>query len=101
MPSGGDLAKQGANDAATSAVASKLGGFGGMMGGFGHKKKAAPAPSSDTPASTQQPASMVLMESTTEMGGFSTAALDGSVFLPPAGYQHVPIPDIHNLPHQK
>ncbi len=94
LPSAGDAAKQGANSAATSAIASKLGGFGSMMGGFGHKKKNDPQPVADT--STQpQPTSMVLMETTTEMGGFSSASIDGSHFLPPAGYQQMPVPDLH------
>lgn len=93
LPSKGEMAKQGANNAATSAIASKLGGFGGMMGGFGHKKKEeAPQPSPD--ASTQtQPTSMVLMETTSEMSGFPSAPLDGSVFLPPPGYQQIAVPD--------
>jgi hypothetical protein len=89
MPSKGDMA----NDAATSAVASKLGGLGGLMGGFGHKKKAdSPPPSNDNPTQPQ-PTSTVLMETTSEMSGFSSAPLDGSVFLPPSGYQQVPVPD--------
>jgi hypothetical protein len=93
LPSKDEMAKQGASNAATSAIASKLGGFGGMMGGFGRKKKAeAPQPSAD--ASTQtQPTSMVLMETTSEMSGFSSAPLDGSVFLPPTGYQQIAVPD--------
>ena len=93
LPSKGEMAKQGASNTATSAIASKLGGFGGMMGGFGRKKKEeAPQPSTD--ASTQtQPTSMVLMETTSEMSGFSSAPLDGSVFLPPPGYQQIAVPD--------
>lgn len=97
MPSKGDMAQEGANDAATSAVASKLGGLGGMLGGFGHKKKVdSPQPSNGSPAQTQ-PTTSVLMETTSEMSGFSSAPLDGSVFLPPAGYQQVPIPDRRHL----
>ena len=96
LPSKGDMAKQGGSDAATSAIASKLGGFGSMMGGFGHKKKQDPPPSTDAPAQTAQPTSMVLMETTSEMSGFSSAPLDGSVFQPPAGYQQVAIPDLHH-----
>jgi hypothetical protein len=95
MPSKGDMAKQGANNAATSAIASKLGGFGSMMGGFGHKKKENPPPASTDDSSQPQPTSMVLMETTSEMGGFSSASLDGSQFRPPDGYQQVSIPDYH------
>lgn len=96
LPFAGDAAKQGANNTATSALASKLGGFGSMMGGFGHKKKNDPPPAAATDTGAPpQPASMVLMETTTEMGGFSSASIDGSHFLPPAGYQQVPVPDLH------
>ncbi len=95
-PSAGDAAKQGANDAATSAIASKLGGFGSMLGGFGHKKQNAPPPAAaNNTSAPPQPTSMVLMETTTEMGGFSRASIDASHFLPPAGYQQVPLPDLH------
>jgi hypothetical protein len=98
MPSKGEMAKQGANNAATSAIASKLGGFGSMMGGFGRKKKVeppAPPPSSED-ASQAQATSMVLMETTSEMGGFSSTPLDGSQFRTPAGYQQIPIPDLRH-----
>lgn len=94
MPSKGDVAKQGASSAASNPIASKLGGFGGMMGGFGHKKKDPPPPPADDPATAQQqPTSMVLMESISEMSGFSSAPVDPSHFRPPDGYQQVPIPD--------
>ena len=94
MPSKGDMAKEGAGN----AIASKLGGFGSMMGGFGRKKKeeqATPPPSKQETAQTQN-ASMVLMETTSEMGGFSSATLDGSQFRPPDGYQQVPIPEMRH-----
>ncbi len=95
-PSASDAAKQGADNAATSAVASKLGGFGSMLGGFGHKKKNEPPPAAASNSDAgPQSTSMVLMETTTEMGGFSSASIDGSRFLPPEGYQQVPIPDLH------
>jgi len=95
LPSKGDLAKQGASNAATSAIASKLGGFGSMMGGFGHKKKdTAPQPADDPSAAAQpQPTSLVLMESTTEVSGFSRNPVDPSHFRPPDGYQQVTVPD--------
>jgi hypothetical protein len=98
MPSKGDMAKQGASNTATSAIASKLGGFGSMMGGFGRKKKddqPTPPPSSDNDPQAQ-PTTIVLMETTSEMGGFSSAPLDGSQFRPPNGYQQIPIPERHN-----
>jgi hypothetical protein len=93
QPSAADAAKQGANNSAASAVAGKLGGFGGMLGGFGHKKQNDQPPAAATNAGAPpQPTSMVLMETTTEVGGFSSASIDGSHFLPPAGYQQVPVP---------
>ncbi len=94
MPSKGDMAKQGAGSAANNAIASKLGGFGGMLGGFGHKKKDTPPPTDDASAQSpqQQPTSMVMMETTSEMSGFSSAPVDPSHFRPPNGYQQIPIP---------
>jgi hypothetical protein len=93
LPSEGDAAKQGANNAATSAMARKLGGFGSMLGGFGHKNDPPPAAAAGT--AQPQSTSAVLMETTTEMGGFSSASIDGSHFLPPAGYRQVPVPNLH------
>jgi len=93
IPSKGEMAKQGAGNAATSAIASKLGGFGGMLGGFGHKKKEDPPPPPNETKTDQQSASMVLMETTTEMGGFSSAPIDGSHFRPPSGYQQIAVPE--------
>jgi hypothetical protein len=107
LPSAGDAAKQSASDTAsntasntaTSAIASKLGGFGSMLGGFGHKKQNDPPPAAANNTSTTStqppPNSMVLMETTTEVGGFSNAAIDPSHFLPPAGYQQMPVPALH------
>jgi len=75
----------------SGALAGKLGGF----GGFGRKKKpeqpkeeakADPAPSSAAPAGDS---SAVLMEMTTEMSGFSSAAVDPSRFEPPSGFKKV------------
>ena len=92
MPSKGDMAKQGASSAANNAIASKLGGFGGMLGGFGHKKKDTPPPTDDASTQQQQPTSMVMMETISEMSGFSSAPVDPSHFRPPNGYQQIPIP---------
>lgn len=84
MPSAGEVAQQ----SAASAIASKLGGFGGL-GGFGRKKKpeaAASAASGDT-------STAVLMETKTEMSGFSQQAVDTGRFEVPAGYRQVVMPD--------
>jgi hypothetical protein len=91
MPSAGDVAQQ----TATSAVASTLGGFG--LGGFGHKKKpAAQTQPADAPATkaTADPASSVLIESSTTLSDFSSAPVDGSHFQVPAGYQQVTAPGL-------
>jgi hypothetical protein len=106
-PNGGAIADQAATNAANSAsntatssaeskVGSHMGSFGGVasslgnFGGFGfHKKKAdTPPPAAATPASASNAA--VLMESTTEMTGFSSAAVDSALFNIPAGYKQVP-----------
>ncbi|GAC1359670.1 MAG: hypothetical protein NVSMB3_07250 [Acidobacteriaceae bacterium] len=82
MPSAGDVAQ----DAVTSAIASKLGSFG--MGGFGRKKKAVEAaPAADANAAGSAAAAAVLVESNTTMAAFSRAAVDDSVFAVPAGYR--------------
>jgi hypothetical protein len=80
MPSAGDVAKQ----SASSAINSKLSGFG--LGGFG-KKKADPPPADPAPAAAQ-PASSVLMETNTQMGGFSRMVNEAS-FAIPAGFKLV------------
>ena len=96
-PSAGDAVKQGATNSAASAISSKLGGFGSMLGGFGHKKQNNPPPAAadNTTPPQPQPDNMVLMETTTELGGFSSASIDTSHFQPPPGYQQVPIPNLH------
>lgn len=82
MPSAGDVAKQ----SASSAISSKLGGFG--LGGFG-KKKADPPPADPAPATAAaQPTSSVLMETNTQMGNFSRTVNDAS-FAIPAGFKLV------------
>jgi hypothetical protein len=78
MPSAGDVAKQ----SATSAIASKLGGF----GGFGKKKK---EPTPDQSGQTAPPTQSVLMESSTQLSSFSSAPLDLSQFNVPTGYAQV------------
>ncbi len=84
-PSAGDVAKESATDSATAALTSHL-GLGGF-GGFGKKKKADPPPA-DTSAAPP-PTSAVLIESSTEMGGFSSDSLDGVHFAVPSGYKQV------------
>ena len=88
MPSAGDVAKQ----SASSAIASKLGGFG--LGGFGHKKAdPAPAPAPADPGSTPSattPTSSVLVETSTQMGGFSRT-VDETNFAIPAGFKQIQV----------
>lgn len=82
MPSAGDVAKQ----SASSAISSKLGGFG--LGGFG-KKKPDPPPADPAPAAAgAQPTSSVLMETNTQMGGFSRTVSDAN-FAIPAGFKQI------------
>jgi hypothetical protein len=90
MPSAGDVAQQ----TAASSVASRMGSLGGIaggFGGFGHKKKKpdpAPDPAPEDAASAQSTAG-VLVESNTQLAGFSQAAADESMFAVPAGYKQV------------
>jgi hypothetical protein len=98
----GEAAGKAANDsaanAATGAAGAALGRLGGMagglgggLGGFGRKKK------QEQPAQEQQqapqqakaPGGMLMMESTTELSGFSSASVDGSKFEVPAGFKQV------------
>jgi hypothetical protein len=85
-PSAGDVAKQGA----ASALANKLGGLGGF-GGFG-KKKDQPAPDAAPASQPANPTQAVLMESNTQLAGFSSAPIDASQFGVPAGYAQI-VPD--------
>jgi hypothetical protein len=84
MPSAGQIAKQ----SATAAVASGL-GLGGF-GGFGHKKKADPpaAATANQDANKTQGAA-VLIETSTQVSGFSQAPVDPAKFEIPAGYKQV------------
>jgi hypothetical protein len=83
-PSAGDVAQQ----SAASALASKLGGF----GGFGHKKTNPPADSGSTPSggtsSGAPPTWAVLIETNTQLGGFSRTVNESS-FAIPAGYKQI------------
>jgi hypothetical protein len=67
-------------------------GFGGMLGGFGKKKKQkdAPAETADAPSSDQSAsASGALMEMRTEVTQYSRDSLDKQLFEIPAGYTQV------------
>lgn len=93
MPTAGDVAQQ----TTTSIVASKLGGLGTALGGFGRKKKAADATApqtadSHTTGASAETGSNVLIESSTTLSDFSSAPVDGSRFKVPAGYQRVTAP---------
>ena len=97
MPTAGDVAQQ----TATSAVASALGGF--SMGGFGHKKKpanTAPAQPADSTnkSAPADPSSSVLIESSTTLSDFSSAPVDASHFQVPAGYQQMTAPSAKASP---
>ena len=81
MPSAGDVAKQ----SASSAISSKLGGFG--LGGFGKKKADPPSPD-PAPVAGQPQTSSVLMETNTQLGNFSRTVNEAS-FAIPAGFKLV------------
>lgn len=84
-----------------SSIGSVLGGRLGRLGGFGRRKK----PQQEEQQQAQQPAQQqapqqqqqapegaaqgVLMETTVEMTGFSTAGVDGSKLEVPAGFKQV------------
>jgi hypothetical protein len=84
MPSAGQVAK----DSATSAITSSL-GLGGF-GGFGKKKKAAdPQPADPADKANGGQTWAVLVESNTQMTGFSQASVDTSKFDIPVGYKQM------------
>ena len=88
MPSAKDVAQQ----SVSNAITSKLGGLGlSGFGGFGHKKQAPPPPPADDSANTAQqtPTATVLMESKTEMSGFSSSPIDAGKFAVPAGFTEI------------
>ena len=97
-PSTGDVAKAVATDTATNVATSEAASHMGVMGaalggfsGFGKKKKPAdPAPASTSTAAAQ-PTSGVLIESNTEMGGFSSGSVDGTHFEVPSGFKQIPV----------
>jgi len=67
-------------------------GLGGLLGGFGRKKKQQeqqPQPAA-APSPAAQPGVASLAEVTTEVTAFSSDPLDSSLFEVPAGYKQVP-----------
>ncbi len=84
MPSAGEVAKK----SATSEITSRLGGLGGF-GGFGRKKKQEPPQQQPAADQAQAANASVLLESTTELTGFSSEAIAASQFDVPAGYKLV------------
>ncbi len=81
-----------ASEAASSAIAGRLGIPGGF-GGLGRKKKQqtedAPAQQTQSAAPQSSDSSGSLMEMTTELTNFSSAPVDASRFEVPAGYKKV------------
>ena len=101
MPSGNEVAKSAGTAAATSAISSRMKGLGGLatgvggFGGFGKKKEKAEAPKENAseakPAAAPSgtPGSAVLMETTSEMSGFSSAPVEAAKFQVPDGYKQI------------
>lgn len=92
-PTAGQVAKAGM----TSAISSRLGGF-----GFGKKKNNPPDPPADQNgnAAQPQPTSAILMETQITTSNFSSAPVDPSHFEIPAGYKQMqpPAPATSNAP---
>jgi hypothetical protein len=94
-PNAGDAAGRAAAGAATGAAASsaqnqvgRLGGLAGGMGGlggFGRRKQQDQAQAPQAPGA----GGGLLMESTTEMSGFSAGPVDAAMFEIPAGFKQV------------
>lgn len=84
-PTAGQVAKAGMS----SAISSRLGGF-----GFGKKKNNPPDPPADqnSNAAQPQPTSAILMETQITTSNFSSAPVDPSHFEIPAGYKQIQPP---------
>ncbi len=97
MPSAGDVAQSVAQQTAASAISNRMGSLGGLaggFGGFGHKKKKAdPAPEA-TPDSAAPATAAVLVESNTQLTGFSQASVDQAKFDVPAGYKQIELKNL-------
>jgi hypothetical protein len=65
--------------------------LGGRLGGFGKKRKS-DAPKEEPTAGAPAEAPSALMEMTTELTGFSSAAVDAAKLEVPAGYKQVESP---------
>lgn len=92
MPSAGEVAQSAAQQSASSAIASRMGSLGGLaggFGGFGHKKKKAEDPQPAAQQTAAPATSAVLIESNTQLSGFSQAPADESKFEVPAGYRQI------------
>ncbi len=90
----GDAAGHAAGDAAAGAAAGAVLGRLPGLGGFGRKKpKEQPKEQTQEQPQQQQakaaPGAGMLMETTTEMGSFSSAPVDGSKFDVPSGFKQV------------
>jgi hypothetical protein len=96
----GNAAGNAAGSAAAGAVAGRLGRLGGIGGGLGGlrrgKQQSQPEPPPQPPPQQAPPAQAqggppagILMESTTELSGFSSAPADPSKFEAPAGFKQV------------
>ncbi|MCX6638180.1 MAG: hypothetical protein NT090_24250, partial [Acidobacteria bacterium] len=96
----GNTAGNAAGNAATGAIAGRLGRLGGIGGGLGGlrrgKQQSQPEPPPQPPPQQAPPAQAqggppagILMESTTELSGFSSAPADPSKVETPAGYKQV------------
>ncbi|MBI4874772.1 MAG: hypothetical protein HY822_09085 [Acidobacteria bacterium] len=89
-PSAKEAAGNAAGDAAGGAIAGRLGRLGGL-GGLGGlrrgKKQEAPPP--EPPPQDAPPGAGMLMESTTELSGFSSAPVDTSRMEVPAGFKQI------------
>jgi hypothetical protein len=88
--------KEAAGQAATGAALgrSRLGGLAGGLGGLGRKKKQEEQPQAQAQPAPEQPTAAAappgtLMELTTELTSFSSAAVDGAKFEVPAGFKQV------------
>jgi hypothetical protein len=96
----GDAGQQTAGQQQTAqqpSLGGALGGLSSRLGGFGGLGRKKQQPAQDTQASPQQPAdgsaaSGSLLEMTTEVSGFSSAAVDASLFAIPPGFKKVDPP---------
>lgn len=86
-------------DAAAGSLENRLGKLGGLAGGIGgglggmrRKKQQDEQKQAEQDKPSGQPAQAILMESTTEMTGFSSGSVDGSKLEAPSGFKKVDAP---------